>query len=78
MIVSQQPVEEAELLPLLRPKGKRQEITPPLISPNGRRIKQVKCSDKRSPVQASTQAEYEKYGEDFGMTIESDYPLKTD
>ena len=59
-------------------KRKQQEIPPPLISPNGRRIKQVKCADIRSPVQASTQAEYEKYGEGFGVTIENVYQPKTD
>ena len=88
VIASQPPVEDAELmqhvpsfkigLQLMRPKRKRQEIPPTLSSPNGRRIKQVKCSDIRPPVQASNQAEYEKYGEGFGVTIESVYQLKTD
>ncbi len=88
VIASQPPTEDGELMQQvqscdfnttrLRPNGKRQEIPPPLISPNGRRIKQVKSPDIRSPVQASTQAEYEKYGEGFGVTIESEYQLKTD
>ena len=85
---SQPHVEDAELMQQvpscnfnstrLRPKGKRQEIPPPLISPNGRCIKQEKSSDIRTPVQASTQAEYEKYGTGFGVTIENEYQLKTD
>jgi hypothetical protein len=86
VIASQPTVEDAELMQhvpscnfnttRLRPKGKRQEIPPPLISPNGRRIKQVKCADIRPPVRATTQAEYENYGSGFGVSIESVYQLK--
>ena len=86
VIASQPPVEDAELMqhvpsckkrsPHPRPKRKGQEIPPPMISPNGRRIKQVKCADIRPPVQESTQAEYDNYGADFGVTNESVYQHK--
>ena len=60
-------------------KRKYPEIPPPMISPNGKHIKTVKCSDKRTPVQASSQAEYDRYGDGFGVSRpERDYKLKTD